>query len=310
MESQSIQRKNDFTIEQNSLFYNIHLAYNESSILISACKLLSPHVYQNEYTMENFKKINKVFILFENLKSIYEYLTDKLNEKSVEIAENSINGNLMMKFLCKFENNEKTIILTLSKNANININDKIEEISNFVQKMLNNITITNINTMKDSTMVRLGEEKILKSWIGMGLKVEFNLLYKASLHGYLPEDFHRHCDNQGPTLSIFETLTGARFGGFTRQCWDKSSSYKEDYSAFVFSLDRKQRYPVRNKKRAIYCYSGYFPTFGFGYDIFISEIGFGKSTIYFPHNSEMSKISGTNPFIVKDIEVFAVKINT
>jgi hypothetical protein len=89
------------------------------------------------------------------------------------------------------------------------------------------------------------------------------MLYKGSVHGWNYIDFHSRADNKGPTITFFKVAeTGRRCGGFTSISWDTSSSYKSDSTAFVFSLDNKKHFPVKNNDKAIFCRSDFGPTFG------------------------------------------------
>jgi hypothetical protein len=41
---------------------------------------------------------------------------------------------------------------------------------------------------------------------------EWNLLYKGSRDGFNAKDFHRLCDNKGPTITVIRTAQGKLFG--------------------------------------------------------------------------------------------------
>ena len=45
------------------------------------------------------------------------------------------------------------------------------------------------------------------------------LLYRGSRDGWEAKDFHRLCDNQGPTLTIVKSSVGRISGGFTTIPW-------------------------------------------------------------------------------------------
>ena len=45
------------------------------------------------------------------------------------------------------------------------------------------------------------------------------LLYRASTDGHTPDDFHRCCDNKGPTLVLIKSREYI-FGGYTSQSWE------------------------------------------------------------------------------------------
>lgn len=60
------------------------------------------------------------------------------------------------------------------------------------------------------------------------------------------------------------------FGGFTDTAWASSGGYKFSKDAFLFSIDRKEKYNVNAEDKALAVFhSGHFgPTFGGGFDIY------------------------------------------
>ena len=79
------------------------------------------------------------------------------------------------------------------------------------------------------------------------------------------------CDGKGPTLTVIKTTTGHIFGGYTSVSWDKSG-YKEDYNAFLFSVNKLTKYPIVNSHaNAIQFSSGWGPRFGNGATIAVSD---------------------------------------
>jgi hypothetical protein len=103
-------------------------------------------------------------------------------------------------------------------------------------------------------------------------QVKKTLIYAGSVNGFKATDFHRCCDNQGPTLTIIKATDNKIFGGYTSLNWESSGgyNYKSDSNAYLFSVDTSQKYPVTQPSSAIFCYSGYGPTFG-SHDIHISD---------------------------------------
>jgi hypothetical protein len=75
-------------------------------------------------------------------------------------------------------------------------------------------------------------------------QVKKTLIYAGSVNGFKATDFHRCCDNQGPTLTIIKATDNKIFGGYTSANWDSSGSYKSDSNAYLFSVDTSQKYPV------------------------------------------------------------------
>ena len=45
------------------------------------------------------------------------------------------------------------------------------------------------------------------------------LLYRGSRDGWKAEDFHKLCDNQGPTVTLVKSSAGRVSGGFTTVSW-------------------------------------------------------------------------------------------
>jgi hypothetical protein len=98
---------------------------------------------------------------------------------------------------------------------------------------------------------------------------KWSLLYRATRDGFGSDDFHSKCDGHSNTLTILKAhRTSYLFGGFTSVSWDGSSGFKSDPNAFIFSLTNKDNQPLKmkvNQNRyhwAIYCHSGYGPSFG------------------------------------------------
>ena len=74
----------------------------------------------------------------------------------------------------------------------------------------------------------------LREWIG---DYKWNLLYRASEHGYSAESFHKCCDNKGPTLIIIKSIEGWIFGGYTTRLWKvvRSDEYGCIYNDMIYS---------------------------------------------------------------------------
>ena len=49
--------------------------------------------------------------------------------------------------------------------------------------------------------------------------VTCSLLFRTSSDGYTPTDFHRCCDNKGPTLVLIKSRGEYIFGGYTSKSW-------------------------------------------------------------------------------------------
>ncbi len=45
------------------------------------------------------------------------------------------------------------------------------------------------------------------------------LIYCGSVHGWKYDDFHRECDNKGPTITIIKCKSGKICGGYNPTSW-------------------------------------------------------------------------------------------
>ncbi|TNV79981.1 hypothetical protein FGO68_gene792 [Halteria grandinella] len=96
---------------------------------------------------------------------------------------------------------------------------------------------------------------------------KISLLYRASRDGWYFKDFHRLCDNQGPTIVLIKCRKGRVCGGYSRLPWT-SPTYagvlKPDKDATIFSVDYRQAFPVLDKNQAVFHHHACGPNFGNG----------------------------------------------
>ena len=82
-----------------------------------------------------------------------------------------------------------------------------------IQSLLDNSTILDGNFEHAKQLVDWMEDKCF-GW---------HLCYRASRDGWKGEDFHRKCDDVGPTVTLVKCRTNV-FGGFTDQSWKKAQT--------------------------------------------------------------------------------------
>jgi hypothetical protein len=93
------------------------------------------------------------------------------------------------------------------------------------------------NDLRKSSSILQGElafMRRLQEWLGE--KCTWNLCYRASKDGWSAEDFHKHCDNKGPTV-ILVKANNYIFGGYTDQNWQGLSMFFQN----VICLSRCQK---------------------------------------------------------------------
>ena len=153
----------------------------------------------------------------------------------------------------------------------------------------------------------------LKIMISETKKVNFNLLYKARLHGNYINNFHSRCDGYGPTVTVVKTKTGILFGGFTSIKINSSGTYVKDPTAFVFNLTNNQKYHVIDNGQNIGNFNiGNFKEYaivfgsGNGMNVFYIDQQCLNSGVFNLQNSpDMKALTGGDATIV-DYEVYHV----
>ena len=144
--------------------------------------------------------------------------------------------------------------------------------------------------------------------------IKYELIYKMTVNGSTASDFHKYCDNKGPTLTIIETTNNEIFGGFTPLSWNKENDGKDkSKKTFLFSLNLMKKYDMFNRsKRAILYSSNYGPIFGI-YDIFFNgllkgHINANKDSNFFEFQQlELLQEKGeSGSFDTQEIEIFKV----
>ena len=75
--------------------------------------------------------------------------------------------------------------------------------------------------MNDSELLTTQKQKdFVKSMIpNLNDKTSIKLIHRGSTDGGTPTDFHRNCDNKGPTIILAKSLEGRVFGGYTSVAW-------------------------------------------------------------------------------------------
>ena len=222
------------------------------SVSLEKGKLLLDKVFDN-----NDNKLNALVndcIYIENnikdIKTINEHIT-KYNSKNIDIIfkPEKIENNELLNLIKKFGN------ISNKENQEIikEVNDNIKK--NIYGKMLQEKDVDLLIKWIKSDDIKISE-------------VYFELCYDAKKNGDDKKNFHKYCDNVGPSLLIIKTESNYIFGGFTKENWelvkDNEYRYGEDNNAFLFSLNNRDRIKVKNSKRSIVNNAKYGPIFGHG----------------------------------------------
>ena len=146
--------------------------------------------------------------------------------------------------------------------------------------------------------------------------IKFELIFKMSENGSKAEDFHKYCDNKGPTLILIKTTKNKIFGGFTPLNWESISKCPQDESnqTFIFSLNLMKKYDIiKIKEPAIRNNSNNGPEFGDADFYLMNNMQkgetFGNKSCNFLSNFNLELTGGkgkSESFEVEEFEVYKV----
>ena len=82
-------------------------------------------------------------------------------------------------------------------------------------------------------------------------KSSWTLCYRASLHGWTSQDFHRQCGAHAPTVVLVKVGNWI-FGGFTDQTWQGKNHFTNFYN--ISMVNTRSQCPARSlRKRKVSC---------------------------------------------------------
>ena len=334
MKTEKIEYKLD---EKN---YLISLIYNSEEIAfnIKSRLPLQYDQFESKFNLSDMKTMNQFFAQFTNIEKIaglYSNLfknkkiniseeKDELNLSFMNITDDIINLSIKKKEFAGDEKYDKLLDIMKSlineikelKSENKKMKEQIDELTKFKLEIEEERREKKKSySLKDSNILNDPEKiKMISDWINPNKKIIYNQIYKATRDGGTGKNFHSHCDNKGPTLTLINSTNGYIFGGFISISWEgpKNWTYKSnDDSAFIFSIDNKIKYPVQDKSCVIYNQINYGPDFGSN-DIYLCHNFLNKNSnqcnCYKYYNASPEKLSGGTTFQVKELEVYSVKI--
>ena len=299
------ENKEQMKIKIQKIFTNLrNILNNREDELLDEIDREFNNLYGNDDIIRKGEKFpEKIKISLEKGKLIENELKELNDNKLISVIndciniENNIDEINKIKKIFNNKNDTKTEIKLYFED---------EEIINLTE------TIKTLGTISSNKFVNSKikfDENLVIDWIGKNFTSE--RLFSTSKNGFQPSEFHRLCDNKGPTIIFIETKKGYIFGGYTELNWDKSGEYKTDESTFLFSINNKAKYTRRNKLYSIYCREDLAPSFGGNSnpDIFCMktcEKGQICNSNTFATKEELN--NGDSKFEVKEMEVYQIKL--
>ena len=341
-----LPKRFEYKIESDKKnYYNIEMFIDSNSLLniiIKSIDKIPEKKYHEKFSFEDMKQKNKYFLMSENisdtllllepnLKNIDNLkLLENINELTIlinipnplspqiefKVKEQKKDFDSLINELYEIINKQNNKINSLEKTVK-NLEEKIQKIEEENKKVLEikNENIKLKTTLSENANIISKDkekEKIIREWINPNKNITFSLLYRMTRDGSNIKDFHRNCDNKGPTLILIETNKNYKFGGYTPINWDTPSNYTEktDEFTFLFSLNKIKKYTKKDEGRSISQSGIYGPIFG------KDDLVLGKNKDMnkgwcnngnFLKNYELNY--GEMDFECKEVEIFKVEFN-
>ena len=308
---------------------------NEDNNINQNVKIISNNNKYKDNKENNISDEDEVEMSFDTNSNIESNLYDEKTEKNQRLKLKRKRERKSSNSSNKNNSDEEKNIKNDDKNNNKEIMDNDNNNSNNMNYYaLADIKANKLNKIKGLyDIIQSNEElymiinKILFKYykfkkpniINYESRLHFCLLnlFDSSIHGDSASEFHNLCDYRYNTITLLETPSGHRFGGYTSECFESPKSYvdKKDNLSFVFSLDKMKTYDIIRGNYAISCDKKYGPYFRDDHicivDNFFSEEsgtcikGKGFNTT---KNYELN--FGKKYFTVKRLQVFQIKIKT
>lgn len=333
-------KKPEILIEKNQAILVINYVIAEVRLHLPLIVKTQEEIYKTFFDVvaqakkkieTKFKEVNKLISAVRTIEREKDHLV-KVNHELTELSKK-----------LKTENEElNKIIIAQKNNSDVNnscitekkfheileqkfqvLHQDIQDVKHCISRpIIENKEPKDITTflsgdlLIENSIAKTKQEKdLLCKWInGKKKKITTELLYKASRDGDKASIFHEKCNGKGATLTLIKNSNGFQFGGFTMANWvSGGGACSSDEKAFIFSLNTKKMFKVKEKTKAIYCESNYGPCFGYcGTDICIKDnfLTNNNSTSNTPFNyecSSKSELTGGNPWYkVTELEVYKV----
>jgi hypothetical protein len=277
-------------LKENDSLYTVRFFIEDSSLVIDITEdEAAPAInYSSKFSISDLQTKSNYFKIFDSIELVIPDMKKmgKENRMKIKKVQNLIKLTLSTNLeaikeielnIPQAEMDPNRVIADLCEKIN-ELNKELKLLKNMhisEEQLQNNLKSKDI--FLDKKEKKMIYEWILKSTNNEGKRVQPELLYKLKSQGsFSASQFHSSCDNNGPTLTVVRTDKGYRFGGFTSQSWTSNSSGSSvnDPTAFLFSLEYKEHYPISdstNGNNAIYNYYTYGPTFGSTNDICIAD---------------------------------------
>jgi len=327
----SSDKRNSFLDNNSSI--NLNLNDNIPTIIFN--EPIKSKINQNKIL--DMTIINKNTYLKGNSNVLSEFNSNQndfyldLNNKTTknQTKKNSFLNYIYESYnLQNFRNNQENLSTDLNSEIVDNFNHRSNNNYILTEPTKNNSKklskIDNSNEIIVENIVDSKEDwDLLSNWIPNLLNRDknsfsFKKIFKATENGFHYKRFYDKVDGKHPTLTIIKNNHNKIFGGYTNVPWkipiDKSEFHLDELQeSFIFSLNLKKKYNLKNNSIAI-CHSvNYGPIFGLNDIEVVDNAHINKcitniGTSYLFDNS-VDDFFGEKKYLIEDYEVWEIKPN-
>ena len=332
----------EIKIKENN--FKLQISYNENTFLFEIEKIAQfpKNEYSKLLSFDELSKIDRFFLQFETTEDVINSLDIMIKNNNLNILEedqkmkiemtNTYNKKtfgieipLKEKNMRSEVNNLINYISSLNdritsvENKNKELENKNKEFEKQIKELmsikeeynkLKQKEIVNDNRFfKESNIIKLEDENTIIGWLEKK-PAKFIKLLDSKIDGDSTNAFQNKCAKKCPTMVFVKTTNGYRIGGFTTILWT-DGTYGKDNKAFLFSLDKKEKYKITNENYANYLSNG-------------SSFYFGNAALRLYNNCTSNKnnyacnnrfdvptnydfIGGDNHFTVSSYEVYQIE---
>ena len=281
-----LENASSFDITTDNMKYKLIISYNNRLICFEIEKPVFPkQEYYRYLNMEQLSNTNGYFRAFDSIQQIFNGLKIIIEKNNLSILEEG--NNIKIKIISPLNNNpfyieipskEKVLreeMTSISKYiASIKneydkkiklMEEKIDELMKFKKDYeiakKEKIKIEN-RYFFNSNIIKYEDENMIINWFDKKPE-KFSKLFDSKEKGDSIQTFYNLCKHMPRLIIFIKTLSGYRFGGFTSNpiptnAYGKNDyynyGYNQDKTAFVFSIDKKQKYKINDEKYATQYY--------------------------------------------------------
>jgi len=307
------------------------ISYNDQSISFLVSKSLFPRIeYKKILSLEQLYELDKLFNNFESTKDLVNWIinsfkqkissikfldnkcilemknpiSNKIFELNLNETEKDLNSRVNILEAIISEQNTKIILLEERIKKLEDIINKYEEKESEKEKEEQLISFSGTEILNNES------KKMLLSWLPRK-PIKITLLLNSNIDGDSTSTFMDKCSGKCPTLAVIKTTKGNIFGGYTTQLWKQGKV--QDRNAFVFSIDKKKKYNIKNPEYAIGFENNYFWMFGYSYNTIVCRNNCTKTNDNYvdnksydiPEQYELNE--GERNFTVKSFEIYYIE---